>query len=219
MRLIANFHKGEALRFISHLDIQRLLQRALKRADMPVSYSQGFNPHPLLAFSSALALGYTSDAEWMDVRMEEAVDPQEFPARLNAVLPEGLRVVRAMEIPMELPTLTALMQRAEYIVDMCFAVPLEAAYVERTLAHMLEGPIVVNKKTKGGMKDVDMRPLLIAAKVLEAGAHTRLWIDSVLNASGGLQMELFLKAFACALGEEASWRVHRSLVQFDKIEG
>lgn len=108
MRLIANFHKGEALRFISHLDIQRLLQRALKRADMPVSYSQGFNPHPLLAFSSALALGYTSDAEWMDVRMEEAVDPQEFPARLNAVLPEGLRVVRAMEIPMELPTLTAL---------------------------------------------------------------------------------------------------------------
>ena len=71
MRIIARFEKGEAVRFVSHLDIQRTFQRAFRRANIPLAYSQGFNPHPQLSFATALSLGYTSEAEWFDVKLAE----------------------------------------------------------------------------------------------------------------------------------------------------
>ena len=220
MRIIANFHKGEALRFISHLDIQRLLQRALRRACVPVKYSQGFNPHPLLACASALSVGYTSDAEWMDIRMETDIDFQTLPALLNTVLPEGLRVSRVLEIREELPTLTALLAQADYVVNIVFDIPVTEADMQAVLANMLAGEIIVNKRTKGGMKDVDIRPYIISVNYAQTSdpRRAKFEINSVLNAAGGLQMELFLKAFLREAGVNGSWRVHRSSVQFDKIE-
>lgn len=65
MRIIASFYKHEQVMFVSHLDMQRLFQRAFRRADLPLAYSNGFNPHPLLSFATALSVGYTSDCEYL----------------------------------------------------------------------------------------------------------------------------------------------------------
>ena len=77
------------MRFVSHLDIQRLLQRAFRRADIPLSYSQGFNPHPQLSFATALSTGYTSDAEWVDVKLDKNMEAGDFLDKVNHVMPEG----------------------------------------------------------------------------------------------------------------------------------
>ena len=69
MRALICFGKRARLRFISHLDLQRFMQRALRRTDLPVAYSQGFNPHPQMAFASALAMGWVSEYEILDVKM------------------------------------------------------------------------------------------------------------------------------------------------------
>ena len=70
MRIIASFYKHDEVRFVSHLDMQRLFQRAFRRAGLPLSYSKGFNPHPLLSFATALSVGYTSECEYFDVFLD-----------------------------------------------------------------------------------------------------------------------------------------------------
>lgn len=223
MRIIANFRKGEELRFISHLDIQRLVQRAMRRANLPLSYSQGFNPHPILSFASALSVGYTSDAEWMDVRLSEDVAPEEFTARLNTALPEGLRILKAKAAEESLPSLTALIQRSRYEATVIFDQPIDALTLKDALEALLNGPIIVDKHTKGGMKQVDIRPQLVSMRFLENDrvgllAEANFYIEGILNASGSLQIELLLQALMLSCGATGRTRVHRTAVDFDKIE-
>ena len=73
--MLAVYHKGEAVRFVSHLDVQRTLHRAFRRAKAPLAYSAGFNPHPELSFASALPTGASSDCEWFEVELTEDMAP------------------------------------------------------------------------------------------------------------------------------------------------
>ena len=223
--MIACFCKGEALRFISHLDVMRLMQRAMRRARLPVAYSQGFNPHPVLAFASALSVGYTSDAEWMDVELTEQVSPDAFVSRLNAQLPEGIRLLRAQEADEKLPALTALSQRADYEATLSFDPPVERDALDAGIQTLLSGPIVVLKHTKGGKKNVDIRPQLLSLELARVDAAPMggvggalLHIAGKLTAEGGLQMELLLKELFRVTNMQGSFRVHRKFLYFDRIE-
>jgi radical SAM-linked protein len=86
--------KGEELRYVSHLDYANLFVRACKRAELPMAYSEGFNPHMKVAFASALSLGAASDAEYVDFEMTEALPPNEVMRRLRDHLPRGAELVR-----------------------------------------------------------------------------------------------------------------------------
>ena len=88
--------KGRA-KFISHLDLMRTMQRAFKRAKLPVWYTQGFNPHPYIMFPLALALGTESEIEPMDIALLEEYSFDELKDRLNDVLPEGLKIMAVAE--------------------------------------------------------------------------------------------------------------------------
>src|SRR6185295_346248 len=99
-RVRAWFRKGERVRFISHLDVLRSWERAIRRAELPLSYSQGFTPHPKLAFASPLPLGFTSEAEVMDVTLDERVPLPEFSKRLAEQTTEDLAILRVEEVPM-----------------------------------------------------------------------------------------------------------------------
>ena len=90
MRMLAVFEKGERIRHIGHLDIQRSVQRGLRRSGLPVAYSNGFSPHILVTFASALSTGACGKREIMDVTMAEDVDEQEFLARMNQAIRQGV---------------------------------------------------------------------------------------------------------------------------------
>lgn len=94
MKLEALFCKKGILRYISHLDIVRLFQRALRRAGLPVALSQGFSPHYRISFGNALKLGVESEGEKAEFSLNEWIDPEEFKSRLNRKLPEGIKVVK-----------------------------------------------------------------------------------------------------------------------------
>lgn len=108
------FRKGERLRYISHLDVLRAWERSLRRAELPLAYSQGFTPHPKLAFGSPLPMGFSSEAEVMDVTLDERVELDDFIARLSEQTTDDLRLTGAEEVPLNSPAPQAAMLWADY---------------------------------------------------------------------------------------------------------
>jgi radical SAM-linked protein len=115
-RLRVRFSRGEEIKFISHLDIMRLWQRALNRAGVAIAYSEGFNPHPRLSLAVPLALGVTSEAELMDVFLDKWSSPHAFSTAVGRQLPRGIEILQAYNIAPVLPSLQSLVRFAEYAV-------------------------------------------------------------------------------------------------------
>ena len=124
MKLIAAYHKGQEIAMISHLDIQRTLQRALRRANLPLLYSNGFNPHPQFSFATAAATGMSSCCEWFEVQLSEEIDPSEFMQRANAVMPQGMSISGAFTAPEQFGSLSAKLRAAEYRVRFQLEAPV-----------------------------------------------------------------------------------------------
>ncbi len=93
MLIEARFCKKGILKYISHLDVVRLFQRAVRRSHLPVALSQGYTPHYRISFGKALKLGVESMGEEMQFRMDEWIEPEEFKMRINKNLPEGVRIL------------------------------------------------------------------------------------------------------------------------------
>ena len=131
------FTKSHLTKFISHLDLIRAFERALRRASLPVAYTQGFNPRPKMSFSPALSVGITSNSEYMDVDFYKEVPPQVVISRLNQALPDGLQIVKAGIADEKLP-LSAL-NGAMYLVRIALngvlpeelEKPLKIYYIKR----------------------------------------------------------------------------------------
>src|SRR4030043_377355 len=88
-RLRLKFSRGEELKFLSHLELMRLWERAIRRAGLPLAYSEGFTPHPQIALAAPLSVGVTSQAELMDVILSRWMPPQSFTAQIEQQLPPG----------------------------------------------------------------------------------------------------------------------------------
>lgn len=116
-RLRIKFSRGPEIKFISHLDIVRLWQRAFNRAGIEIAYSSGFTPHPKISLAAPLPLGVTSEAELMDIVIIKGVAPHFFVSAVNQQLPPGMTVDKVYPISAELPSLQSQISRAEYQVE------------------------------------------------------------------------------------------------------
>jgi radical SAM-linked protein len=113
-RLRLTFSRSEELKYISHLDLMRLWQRALRRADIPLVYSQGFSPHPRLSLAAPLAVGVTSGGELIDIFLERRVSPHFFMKVVGEQLPSGIDISEIAEVGLGLPSLQSQVRYAEY---------------------------------------------------------------------------------------------------------
>lgn len=156
MRLLMRFQKGEEVKYISHLDMQRLFQRALRRADISCEYSKGFNPHLLISFACALPVGVCSTAEYVEVQLTKFVHPDTCIKRLNEVMPKGVTVTNAVELNDKYPTVASVICLAEYT----FIPENRGDYSEIIDSLNKKEEIVIEKKTKKGFKDVNVRPMI-----------------------------------------------------------
>jgi len=166
MRLVVKYTKGEKVKYISHLDFMRLVQRALRRAEIPVAYSKGFNPHPRLSFASALAVGTTSEGEYLEIILEKEMEPETLCHRMNEKLPEGIRFVKAVAIDDKAPSLMSVIERGEYLIHIS-GMPdegLDAVSVIEDFLNQTE--IFTIKKTKKGERHVDIRPMIHSIDII-----------------------------------------------------
>jgi len=132
-RLRIRFSRGEEVRFISHLDIMRLWQRALHRAGMPLAYSEGFSPHPRISLAAPLPIGVTSQAELMDVFVTKWVSPHFFTTAISQQLPPGIEILQVYPIAPTLPSLQSQVRYVEYVVE----VETEEKDIESKLTSLL----------------------------------------------------------------------------------
>jgi radical SAM-linked protein len=115
-RLRVRFTRGEEVKYISHLDIMRLWERALNRAGIHVAYSEGFSPHPRLSLAAPLAVGVTAEAELLDIFLADNATPHWFTDVVGNQLPKGIRIQGVQQISILVPSLQSQVRSADYIV-------------------------------------------------------------------------------------------------------
>jgi radical SAM-linked protein len=113
-RLRVRFGRGEEIKYISHLDLMRFWERALRRAGLSLAYTEGFNPHPRISLAAPLSVGVTSEAELMDVFLTRWDSPQMFVNRLKDQLPEGVTLMGVLPVGLNIPSLQSQVRFAEY---------------------------------------------------------------------------------------------------------
>ena len=151
------FAKNGEMRFIGHLDLQQLLERALRRSGLPLRYSQGFSPKVRLNLASALPLGFTSSAEMMDFWLEQPMEPSLIQQQLNSALPTGIRILSVTEVSNDFPSLQASLKAAEYKVS--FKAGVDVSAVCANLEELLNEPnLIVTRRNK----QFDLKPLVEA---------------------------------------------------------
>ncbi|MEE9227059.1 MAG: TIGR03960 family B12-binding radical SAM protein, partial [Acidobacteriota bacterium] len=185
-RLRFRFAKVGPLRFLSHLELMRAFQRALRRAEIPMAFSQGFSPHPKLSFATALPVGIESEAEWADVELAKRVEPEAFLLRLNATLPDGLEALETREVPLEALSLTSQLQASTYRIT-------NGADWDEQVTDRMEGLLRAEevwreRKSKKGKKRVNIRPFIHSLNLEEERAghsHPRGLLVTLADHSGG----------------------------------
>ncbi|MBA7469570.1 hypothetical protein ES703_95213 [subsurface metagenome] len=116
-RLRIRFCRGQEVKFISHLDIVRLWQRALHRAEIPLAYSEGFSPHPRISLAAPLPIGVTGQAELMGILCTKWVSPHFFTAAVSQQLPPGIEILQVYPVALTMPSLQSQVRYAEYRVE------------------------------------------------------------------------------------------------------
>ena len=205
MRMLVRFGKNARLRFISHLDLQRFLHMALGRTGLPVRYSEGFNPHPQMAFGSALALYWTSEYEILDVRLSAPMGRKKCEEAVRAALPADLPVYEVRLIDDRQPAAMAQVVASDY------EITLSGEGTAETLAAVPEflarEHISAMRKTKSGEREIDVRPLALALSAEGNVLRARLMLTEKDTLKPDLLVETLAKLAGAATPET---RVHRT---------
>ena len=202
-RLRVTFSRGEELKYITHLDMMRFWERALRRAGIPMSYSEGFSPHPQIALAAPLAVGVTGESELLDVFLERAMKPADFIEAVAPQLPAGIAVTRAEEVGLALPSMQAELKAAEYIV----AVAQPEPTARDAVAHfMAQQHVPWEHQREDQVRSYDIREMVYEMDVAasdEAATSLRMLLKSDSSGSGRPEQ------VALALGLGQPVRIHR----------
>ncbi|TYQ16341.1 UNVERIFIED_CONTAM: radical SAM-linked protein [Acetivibrio alkalicellulosi] len=156
----AKFTRGEEVKYISHLDLMKMFERALRRSGLPIAYSKGFNPHPQLVFGLPLSVGVTSEAEYLDLDFDIELEPDEFTERLNKFLPRGVVITDAKK-KTEKSNIMASIAGATYEILISSSTYVEMDQIKNILRSFLErDEIIIQKQSKSKVKMVDIRPMI-----------------------------------------------------------
>jgi radical SAM-linked protein len=207
MRARITFSKQGALRYTGHLDLHRLWERAMRRADLPLSYSQGFHPQPKISLASALPLGFSSRGEVMDVRFNAEIPTEEISARLKDSLPPDIQVINVESVDERIPALQTQVLSATY--DVHLTEPVDGSDLTRKVEELMMSESLPRER-RG--KFYNMRPLIETLNVITE-ANGKVWLQMKLAARDGAtgRPEEVLNA----LGIEPEYtRVERTLLIF-----
>ena len=165
-RLRVKLSRGEEIKFISHLDIMRLWERALRRAQIPLAYSEGFSAHPRLSLAAPLPVGVTSEAELMDIFVLKLVSPHWFTAAASRQLPPGIEILGVYQIALSMPSLQSKVRYAEYRVEV--ETEKEPEDIESVISSLLSlEHLPWHHQRDTGRRNYDLRALIDALWLID----------------------------------------------------
>jgi len=165
-RMRVTYATDDTVKYIGHLDMARAWERAIRRARLPLAYTQGFHPQPRIQFAAALPVGFTGRAEMVDIFLNEELAPDVLLEKLAAALPPGIQPTQAVPVPRKVPSLQSQVCGARYRVEVETDEPAEM--FRARLAAFLARPEVWRERRRGKKKPVryDLRPLVQALTYL-----------------------------------------------------
>lgn len=174
MRIRIRFEKQGALRYTGHLDLHKIWERATRRANLPLAYSQGFHPQPKIQLAAALPLGFSSRCELVDMWIDdENLDLTALPGDMGKAVPMGIKILNAEKVEERGPALQTQVVSAEYEVTLFDEIDLNG--LTQRLATVMEAASLPRER-RG--KPYDLRPLIETMRLLEPDAegHPRLFL-------------------------------------------
>lgn len=178
MRLRIKFSKTGEMRYTSHLDLFRAWERTLRRASLPLAYSQGFKPHPRINLASALPLGFTSNCEIADIWLEREMPLDEIASAMDRAAPPGMQISEVQEIDERTPSLQSQLKASKYLIT--FLEPLPQ--LDQRLEEILSKDSIPRERRQ---KTYDLRPLILDAEVIHAGDTGQQRLEVSLMAQEG----------------------------------
>ena len=159
MRLRIAYTKVEDARYIAHLDLTRVFERAIRRAGINMSYTEGFNPRPKISFGFALAVGTEGEREYVDIDIQRDLDLGEVLARIQEQLPPGIRLLQGRVLTQGAKPLMAVLNAASYRIRVPMALPILPERLQEGIgAWLARGHVSLSRFTKKGPTEKDIRP-------------------------------------------------------------
>jgi len=202
------FRKFGVMKFIGHLDLLRYFQKAMRRADIPIAFSGGYSPHMIMSFAHPLGVGLTSDGEYFDIELTEALNSREAVARLNEVLVEGTEVLSFVQIPDTKKSAgMTIVAAADY---RCLVKSGELPENHQELAgRFFDQPeIIILKQTKRSEQMIDIKPMIYRFQALPGGFFMEVATGSAQNLKPDLVMKAF-RQYAGLSEDDISFTCHR----------
>lgn len=208
-RAVILFEELGDLRFISHLELLRIMERTFRRAELPLKFSQGFNPHPKIAFAYPLSVGVSSSYELMDVELTEKIEPSLLKQSLERNMPPGL-VVKAVKYTESKESLMSLVQFAEYTISFTLTTPISQEAFQRALDS--EAWLYQKMTKKKKFVEQNIRPMILNLELtFEEGRHT-LAMKIHHSSESSVKADTVFKTLMTKLGVEETpsrVRIHR----------
>lgn len=200
--MLLEFRKDDLVRHLGLLDLQRTMQRALRRSGLPIAYSNGFNPHIVMSFASALSSGIPGDAELLDVSLSGDVTAEACLAAMNRVLPPSLPVTRVRVVDDRFPKVSAALRQAQYAITLTGGDARKIA--DAVPAFLAEDEIMALRKTKRQETMVNIRPMLheLTAEYNNEADACRMTARVSFVEAATLKPDLLLEALASYAGAQ-----------------
>jgi len=206
------FRKYGVMKFIGHLDIMRYFQKVMRRADIPIAFTQGFSPHMIMSFAQPLGVGVTSDAEYFDIELTEPISSKRAIEQMNKANVEGIEIVSFVEIPDDKKCSgMTIVAGAEYAVSLLesnktsdITKEITDEWKEKIDAFMAQSEIRILKQTKRSEKEVDIKPMIYDMEVCD----DRICMFLATGSEQNLKPDLVMKAFLSFSGEPEDTPLH-----------
>ena len=209
-RLRLKFSKNGPIKFIGHLDVMRYFQKAIRRAEIDIKYSEGFSPHQVISFAQPLSVGATSDGEYMDMTVNSMKSVSDVMNRLNAVMNEGIEILAIKELGEREEKAMTAAYAAKYRIRFRNSLKPDFDWINEFEAYLKKDKLPAMKKTKSGEKEIDMKPRIFEYNIDKKDESVDLLLS--MSSAATLKPALLFGAFFDSLNKELSTNaldVHR----------
>ncbi len=209
-KLRLKFSKHGPIKFIGHLDVMRYFQKAIRRAEIDIKYSEGYSPHQVISFAQPLSVGATSDGEYMDMTVNSMKSISDVMNRLNTVMNEGIEILAIRELSEGEEKAMTAAYAAKYRIRFRERLKPDFDWIDEFEKYLSKDKLPAMKKTKSGEKEIDMKPLIFDYSLNKEEESVELLLS--MSSAATLKPALLFGAFFSSLGKEIktnALEVHR----------
>ena len=190
--------------FLSHLEMVRNFERALRRAEVPIAFSEGFNPHPKTSIAAPLPVGIGGEHEYLELELQSKMQVEEFNAKVNGVLPEGIKILRSRYVATPAKTLMAVINAASYLVELDAEKVNQNKLRDSIKLFLAKESVIVTRHTPKGDKSIDVRKGVYEFKTAFSVLDVELEMLLVMGNDGNIRPEEVVRAIFTGIDEDYS---------------